>query len=126
MRGEVSWNKLATTDHVAAFRFYSALFGWETLNEQNTYRIFGSGGVPRGGMFNKAPHTPGEPGWWIYVRVQDLHRTMQTVKAARGTVVNGPIEAAGGDRTAQFLDPYGALFAVHTVFADLNAAQPTS
>jgi predicted enzyme related to lactoylglutathione lyase len=130
-RGEFSWHELATSDWRAAVDFYSAVFGWSKMAEHDMgpmgmYVLFGSNGVQRGGMFNKPPEMPGGPSWLGYVRVKDVNDAVKKVKGARGTLVNGPMEVPGGDWIAQFVDPYGAMFAVHTLAADLKSAQPAA
>jgi predicted enzyme related to lactoylglutathione lyase len=125
-RGEFSWHELATTDYRAAFDFYSALFGWERLQEHDmgpmgVYFIFGRNGVQKGGIFNKPAEMKGPPAWCGYVRVKDVNQIVNKVKSARGTLINGPMEVPGGDWIAQFLDPYGAMFAVHALAADVKA-----
>jgi predicted enzyme related to lactoylglutathione lyase len=131
-RGEFSWHELATTDWRAAVDFYSAVFGWEKMAEHDMggamgkYVLFGSNGVQRGGMFNKPAEMPGGPGWLGYIRVKDVNETVKKAKSGRATLVNGPMEVPGGDWIAQFVDPYGAMFAVHTLAADLKPAQPAA
>ena len=131
-RGEFSWHELATSDWRAAIDFYSAVFGWEKMAEHDMgpemgkYVLFGSNGVQRGGMFNKPAGMPGGPGWLGYIRVKDVNETVKKAKGARATLVNGPMEVPGGDWIAQFVDPYGAMFAVHTLAADLKPAAAAS
>jgi predicted enzyme related to lactoylglutathione lyase len=130
-RGEFSWHELATTDWKAAIDFYSAVFGWEKMAEHDMgamgkYVLFGSNGVQRGGIFNKPAEYPGGPAWLGYIRVKDVNETAKKAKGARATLVNGPMEVPGGDWIAQFVDPYGAMFAVHTLAADLKAAAPAA
>lgn len=130
-RGEFSWHELATKDYRAAFDFYSAVFGWEKIAEHDMgamgkYFIFGSNGVQRGGMFDKPAQMPGGPFWLGYVRVKDVNDAVKKVKGARGTLVSGPMEVPGGDWIAQFVDPYGALFAVVAVAADMKPAAAAS
>src|SRR4030095_11404649 len=90
------------------------------------YVLFGSNGVQRGGMFNKPAQMPGGPGWLGYIRVKDVNDAVKRAKGARATLINGPMEVPGGDWMAQFVDPYGAMFAVHTLAADLKAAAPAA
>ena len=130
-RGEFSWHELATTDWKAAVDFYSAVFGWEKMAEHDMgamgkYVLFGSNGVQRGGMFNKPAEYPGGPSWLGYIRVKDVNETAKKAKGARATLINGPMEVPGGDWIAQFVDPYGAMFAVHTLAADLKPAAPAA
>jgi predicted enzyme related to lactoylglutathione lyase len=127
-RGEFSWHELATSDWRAAIDFYTAVFGWEKQAEHDMgamgkYVLFGSNGVMRGGMFNKPADMPGGPFWLGYVRVKDVNDAVRKAKGARGALVNGPMEVPGGDWIAQFTDPYGAMFAVHTLAADLQSSQ---
>ncbi|MBI4539640.1 MAG: VOC family protein [Gemmatimonadetes bacterium] len=47
--GEFSWHELATTDHGAAFSFYSTLFGWEKtdafdMGPAGSYQMYGRAG----------------------------------------------------------------------------------
>ncbi len=130
-RGEFSWHELATSDWQAAVDFYSAVFGWEKMAEHDMgamgkYVLFGSHGVQRGGVFNKPAEYPGGPSWLGYVRVKDVNEAAKKAKGARGTLINGPMEVPGGDWIAQFVDPYGAMFAVHCLAADLKQAQPAA
>lgn len=126
-RGEFSWNELAASDYQAAFEFYSALFGWDDIAEREIgplgkYLIFGRNGAQLGGIFNKTAQMHGPPFWLGYVRVKDVNQSVKKIKSARGTLINGPMEVPGGDWIAQFLDPYGAMFAVHAVAADMKSA----
>lgn len=115
---QFSWHELATTDWEAAFDFYATLFNWSKtedmdMGEAGTYRMYGFGQWPLGGMFNKTKEMP-VPGWLYYIKVPDVNATIETVKSEGGTVVNGPMEVPGGDMIAQCLDPQGAMFAVHS------------
>lgn len=120
--GEFSWHELATTDHAAAFDFYSELFGWQKTGEvdmgpDGTYVMYGRNELPLGGMFRKPAQMPGPPGWLYYARVLDVNAAIETVKANGGQVLNGPMEVPGGDYIAQCMDPQGGMFAVHHVKA---------
>lgn len=116
--GEFSWHELTTTDHNAAFDFYSKLFGWEKTNEHDMgemgiYLEYGQNGESYGGMFTKTPDMPMPPNWLCYVRVTDVEKAVEVVKDKGGQVVNGPMEVPGGDWIAQCIDPQGGMFAVH-------------
>jgi len=124
-RGEFSWHELMTTDYQAAFKFYSAVFGWEKMDEVDmgeglgTYFMFGRNGAPLGGMFNLMPQMEGGPSWTGYIRVKDINKAVKRAKAGGATLISGPMEVPGGDWIAQFIDPQGAMFAVHVLKADL-------
>jgi predicted enzyme related to lactoylglutathione lyase len=123
--GEHSWHELASSDHRAAFDFYSSLFGWQKMDEhdmgaEGTYMIWGLNGRQLGGMYKASGAMP--PSWVSYVHVKDVKQTAKKVKSAGGTVVNGPMEVPGGDWIIQALDPHGAVFAAHASGA--NMAKP--
>lgn len=115
--GEFSWNELATSDHEAAFKFYSTIFGWEKLDtmdmgEMGTYIIYGKDGKQLGGMFKKPAEMPVNA-WLYYVHVNDLDAAVKRATDKGGKLLNGPMDVPGGDRIAQLIDPQGAMFALH-------------
>lgn len=117
--GRFSWNELATSDYKGAFSFYSDLFGWEPQDAMDMgpggiYQIYGRGGAPLGGMFNKLDEMPGPPMWLYYVSVEDVNDAVKKVAELGGQVLNGPMEVPGGDLIAQCVDPQGALFALRS------------
>ncbi len=116
--GDVSWHELATTDHEAAFAFYSELLGWQVHEDMDMgdgwiYRIYGLPETPLGGIFTKPAEMPGPPAWLYYATVADLDTAVDRITAGGGAVLNGPMEVPGGDRIVQAVDPHGALFALH-------------
>jgi len=115
--GEVSWHELATSDHVAAFAFYSELFGWEKteamdMGDAGIYQMYGGGAETLGGMYDKPPVMP-VSAWLYYVMVPDIDAAIAVATANGGTLVNGPMEVPGGSMVAQLTDPQGAMFALH-------------
>ena len=118
--GMISWHELMTTDHGAAFDFYSALFGWKKgqamdMGPAGIYQLYGrTADAHLGGMFNKPPDVPGPPYWLLYVSVADVNESVERVKHLGGQVLNGPMEVPGGDLIAQCLDSQGAAFALHS------------
>jgi predicted enzyme related to lactoylglutathione lyase len=117
--GGFSWNELATSDYKGAFSFYSDLFGWEPqeamdMGPGGIYQIYGRGGAPLGGMFNKPDEMAGPPMWLYYLSVEDVNDSVKKVAELGGQILNGPMEVPGGDVIAQCVDPQGALFALHS------------
>jgi predicted enzyme related to lactoylglutathione lyase len=121
--GEFSWHELATTDHEAAFAFYSELFGWEKTSsfdmgpEMGVYQLYGRGGAPLGGMYTKGPNPPGPPAWLHYARVADVNAAAEAVPGHGGQILHGPVEVPGGDWIVMVADNQGTPFAVHQVKA---------
>lgn len=120
--GRFSWHELATTDADAAWAFYAEVFGWEAaermdMGDMGFYQTFGRGAHPLGGIFNGPPEMQAV-GWLLYVRVEDVNAAVETVTAAGGRILNGPMEVPGGDMIAQCMDPQGVAFAVHATACD--------
>ncbi len=118
--GFVSWHELNTTDYQAAWKFYSELFGWKNTSsmdmgpELGAYWMFGLDSQnTMGGMSNVAKQHKMPPHWLYYVSVDDIDATMASIKQNGGKILNGPMEVPGGDKIAQFMDPQGAMFAIH-------------
>ena len=116
-QGDASWHELTTSDHVAAFEFYSRLFGWEKQSEMDVgggamYLMYGrTGDSPMlGGMWtsNAMP-----PSWLIYFKVADADEAAERIKESGGQMLNGPMEVPGGDRVLNAMDPQGAAFSLH-------------
>ncbi|MFN2422122.1 MAG: VOC family protein, partial [Gemmatimonadota bacterium] len=110
--------ELATTDHEAAFEFYSDLFGWDKdqamdMGEAGVYQMYGRAGRMLGGMYNKSADQPFPPNWLYYISIGDLDATVRKVKAQGGKIIVEPMEVPGGSRIAVGLDPQGAAFGLH-------------
>jgi predicted enzyme related to lactoylglutathione lyase len=116
--GAIAWNELLTSDAEAALKFYSGLFGWELMTRINmgpkgAYLIFGAEGVQMGGMMT-AP-IPGGPLWLPYTEVDSADAVVVSAVKAGATLCLGPQTVPGGGRIANFLDPQGVMFAVHSM-----------
>lgn len=116
--GKFGWRELVTSDAVAAFGFYSALFGWSKLDAidmgpMGAYQLWTSdGGDADGGMMNAPPAMPGPGHWAYYINVDSIDAAVSRLTAAGGKVVMGPAEVPGSMWVAQALDPQGALFSL--------------
>ena len=116
--GEFSWHELYTTDHEAAFAFYSQIAGWERLGSfdmgpMGTYVLWGRDGKQLGGMMTKPPSVP-QPAWLFYITVSDLEAALARAQAKGAKLLNGPMEVPGGQRIVQMMDPQGGAFAMVT------------
>jgi predicted enzyme related to lactoylglutathione lyase len=121
--GAFSWHELATTDHEAAFAFYSGLFGWDAIMRMDmgpvgTYLIFGRDNEQKGGIYIKPPDSPGPPSWLSYARVPNVDASAKVATTEGATIVQGPMDVPGGGRVAILMDPAGAAFAIHSSSAE--------
>jgi predicted enzyme related to lactoylglutathione lyase len=114
-----SWHELATTDHEAAFAFYSNLFGWDAIMRMDMgpvgiYLIFGQGEVQKGGIYIKPTDYPAPPNWLPYARVPNVDDAVKVAEANGAKVTQPPMDVPGGGRIAMLQDPAGAAFAIHS------------
>lgn len=119
--GKPSWHELMTTDYKRAFEFYSALFGWEKIEELDmgplgVYFEFGMKGKMYGGMFNRtADMASMNPFWLPYFHVKDVETSTEAAKRMGAFVQNGPMQVPGGSWIVVMGDPQGAAFAMHSI-----------
>ncbi|MGH7502027.1 MAG: VOC family protein [Longimicrobiales bacterium] len=117
--GEFSWHELATTDPVAAFAFYSELFGWVKTTEMDMgpdgiYQMFGqTSDIPSGGIYRKNDQMP-VSAWLPYALVDNVRTAAERTTGGGGQILNGPMEVPGGEWIVQCQDPQGAMFALHS------------
>ena len=129
--GRFSWHELMTTDRVAAFEFYRALFGWEKNGEMDMgggemYDMYGKGDKMYGGIFNRMGDMAGmNPFWLVYIHVKDVAKAVAIATKAGGTVHRPQMDIPGGS-IAILGDPQGAGFALHHANAQVPAATSTA
>src|SRR5215831_4155042 len=112
--GHVGWRELQAGDGVAAFAFYSGLFGWKKVDaidmgKMGVYQTFSTGDAAVGGMMTKMPEAPG-PFWLYYFNAEALDAAVARVKKAGGTIALEPMQVPTGQWIAQSVDPQGAMF----------------
>ena len=127
--GDASWHELATSDYVAAFSFYQAVFGWRVISDMDmgpgmgVYRVFGAEGSSDsemlGGMYTKPANQPGPPAWLPYIKVANIVKATDQAKALGAFIMHGPADVPGGKITMA-TDPQGVMFAVHEVTGAAN------
>lgn len=128
--GTFGWNELGTRDTAGAKRFYPAVFGWGTQEEESeragTYTVWKAGDAMVGGMLDLgAVGVPEEvpPHWLVYFTVEDTDGAVAKVKSGGGDVRMEPIDVPIG-RFAVLADPFGAVFAVMQPSAATLANMP--
>jgi predicted enzyme related to lactoylglutathione lyase len=114
--GRAGWHELYASDLESAFAFYAGLFGWTKgqavdMGPMGAYQTFYIGEVWAGGMMTRTQQIA-HPVWLYYFNIDSAGAAAERVKAAGGTVVNGPLQVPGGSWIVQARDPQGAMFAV--------------
>lgn len=114
--GLVGWHELLAVDGPKAFDFYADLFGWTKdqamdMGAMGVYQMFAAGKEAIGAVMTKPDAVP-VPFWNFYFQVEAIGAAMERLRAAGGTVINGPMEVPGGAWIVQALDPQGAMFSL--------------
>jgi hypothetical protein len=118
--GPDSWHELTTGNPEAALQFYNAIFGWDVVarhdmgGQVGMYYVFGKGAKQMGGVYLRGKDLP--PSWskWlVYMGVPGVVAAAEAVKAAGGTVLNGPHEVPGGSWITQITDSHGVPLALN-------------
>ena len=118
--GNVGWHELYAEDGDAAFEFYRDQFGWHEVSTMDmgpmgTYRLWGPGGAADGeaigGMMTRMPQMP-QAVWNYYFVVDGIEAAAERIRAAGGTITNGPMEVPDGSWIVSATDPQGAHFSL--------------
>ncbi len=104
----IDYIEINARDLAAATAFYGAAFGWEFNDYGAEYAGIKApdGDGEAGGINATGQGEPGPGGPLVMLYSDDLDASVDAVKAAGGTVSNGPYEFPGG-RRFHFTDPSG-------------------
>ena len=110
------WSELLTNDTAAATKFYTGLFGWDTLVSEGMgmpYTHWRLNDEDFGGMMAIMPEMgPIPPNWMNYVQVDDCDACVEKATSLGGTVCSPPMDIPEVGRFAVLQDPQGATFAI--------------
>ena len=117
--GTFSWTDLTTTDQTAAKEFYSALFGWEIIDnpvgDEMVYSIAMIGGKSIAAISPqpKQQRDMGVPPMWnSYVTVESADAALAKAKELGATVHADAFDVMDAGRMGVIQDPQGAFFEV--------------
>lgn len=106
--GTPCWVDVACTDPASAKAFYSELFDWKAVDDEDGFATFTIDGRAVAGL---GPCQTGtRPSWNLYVAVPDVDAAVRQVRSAGGSVVAGPGEILDLGRGAACADPLGGVF----------------
>jgi predicted enzyme related to lactoylglutathione lyase len=124
--GTLCWADLNTPDRARAGQFYSALFDWQIMKEdeapEHNYWHIKNGEEFIGGIPPVAHLQPGAPAHWLaYFTVSDCDKTAAEAKSLGANLYMPPTDFENVGRISVIADPQGAAFAIFKA-----AARPAS
>ena len=112
--GTIGWQDL-TVDNAEQVRdFYSEVTGWKSqplsMGDYDDYVMLSPDGQTAvGGVCHaRGVNANIPPVWMVYINVEDLDESVESVKKLGGEIVDGP-RALGEGRFAVIRDPAGAV-----------------
>lgn len=117
--GTFCWPELATSDSAAAKKFYTALFGWKTQDDEVAPGMIYTMALMKdknvGAMYEltaemKKMNIP--PHWLQYVSVDSAEDSTAKAKKLGATVTREPMDVMDIGRMSVIQDPTGGVFAL--------------
>src|SRR5271163_669411 len=104
--GKICYIQIPTIDIAVSAAFYQQVFGWNVRQRGDGATAFDdtTGQVSGVWVLGRPPST--EPGFLIYIMVDSVVATMESIVEAGGVIVQ-PIGGDPGETTARFRDPAG-------------------
>ena len=115
--GTLCWADLNTGDPARAAQFYSDLFGWQIMKEDedpaHNYWHIKNGEEFIGGIPPASHHQPGVPAHWLpYFTASDVDSTATQARNLGAKLYMSPADFENVGRISVIADPQGATFAI--------------
>ena len=116
LHGTLCWADLSTPDQARAGEFYSGLFGWHIMKEDedpaHNYWHIKNGEEFIGGIPPASHHRFGTPAHWLaYFNVSDCDATADEARQLGARIYMPPTDFEDVGRISVMADPQGATFA---------------
>jgi uncharacterized protein len=110
--GKICYMEIPTTDVARSAEFYKRVFGWGIRKRGDGHLAFDdtTGEVSGSWVAGRPPMT--QAGLLVYIMVDSVAATLETVVANGGEMVQ-PIGADAPEITARFRDPSGNVFGLY-------------
>ena len=110
--GKICYLEIPAIDVSRSVAFYEAVFGWHIRRRGDGSIAFDDGvGEVSGTLVTGRPPSA-EPGILLYINVDSVVATIETVVARGGEIVQ-PIGMVAPEVTARFRDPAGNVFGLY-------------
>ena len=112
MNGKICYIEMPATDIARSADFYSHVFGWQTRTRGDGAIAFDdtTGQVSGTWVLRRPPAS--QPGLLVYIMVNSVAATLDTIVANGGEIVQ-PIGADAPEITARFRDPAGNVIGLY-------------
>lgn len=110
--GKICYIEIPATDIARSSDFYSKVFGWNLRKRGDGATAFDDSVGEVSGSFVTGRPPAAQPGFMIYVMVDSVAATVETVVANGGVIVQ-PIGADAPEITARFRDPGGNIVGLY-------------
>jgi predicted enzyme related to lactoylglutathione lyase len=109
--GKICYVELPATDVARSAEFYKRVFGWNIRTRADGSTAFDDGVGEVSGTWVRGRSPASQPGLLIYIMVDNAARTLDSIVANGGEIVQ-PIGGDAPEITARFRDPGGNVIGV--------------
>jgi uncharacterized protein len=110
--GKICYIEMPASDVTRSADFYRNVFGWTIRQRGNGHTAFDDGVGQVSGTWVRGRPPASEPGLLVYIMVDSVAATLETIVANDGQVVQ-PIGADAPEITARFRDPAGNVIGLY-------------
>jgi predicted enzyme related to lactoylglutathione lyase len=110
--GKICYVEIPAADIESSARFYERVFGWRTRQRGDGQTAFDDTTGEVSGAWVTGRPMSGEPGLLVYIMVESVAETVDTISAHGGEIVQ-PIGADAPEITARFRDPAGNVVGLY-------------
>jgi uncharacterized protein len=109
--GKICYLEIPTTNIPRSVDFYTKVFGWKTRKRGDGAVAFDDGVEVSGSWVTGRPSSS-NPGLLVYVMVDSVNKTVESIKAHGGRIVQ-PLGADAPEKTARFADLDGNVLGLY-------------
>jgi len=109
--GKICYLEIPTGNLQRSIDFYTSVFGWKTRRRGDGATAFDDG-VEVSGSWVTGRAASSSPGLLIYVMVDSVSKTVDSIEAHGGRIVQ-PLGVDAPEKTARFADPDGNVLGLY-------------
>lgn len=110
--GKICYLEIPTTNLDRSVRFYQAVFGWSVRKRGDGSTAFDDGVGEVSGAWVTGRPSSATPGLLLYVMVDSITTTIETIRGHGGRIVQ-PLGVDAPELTARFADPDGNVLGLY-------------